>query len=241
MITINYGRLGLRAGDRVLDVGCGQGRHTYEALRRGASVVSLDLDRGAVKETAYMSRQLHDGGTVGTSESGVHGDANHLPFADASFDRVICSETLEHVPTDETAIAELRRVLRPGGRLAISVPRYFPERVCWTLSDEYHNTPGGHVRIYRADELTDRCEEAGLTAVGRHHAHALHSPYWWIRCAVGAPEEARLSRWYQRLLEWDLMNAPTAVGRLERLLDPVLGKSVVLYFDRHAGTARAAA
>ena len=56
------------------------------------------------------------------------------------------------------------RVLKPGGSLAITVPRWLPERVCWALSDEYHANEGGHIRIYRADELRDKI--ARRTACG---------------------------------------------------------------------------
>lgn len=193
----------------------------------------MDLDRDAVRTTQQTLHAMHlDAGGEGPSYLATTGDVTRLPLAGESIDRVICSETLEHVPLDSAAIAELVRVLRPGGRLAVSVPRRLPERVCWALSREYHEVAGGHVRIYRASELVRRFARAGLRMAGRHHAHALHSPYWWLRCALGDPEQARLSRWYQRMLEWDIMHAPTPLGRIERALDPLLGKSVVLYFDK---------
>ena len=69
---------------------------------------------------------------------------------------MIASEILEHVPADDAAIAELVRVLKPGGALAVTVPRWLPERICWALSDDYHANEGGHIRIYRADELRDK-------------------------------------------------------------------------------------
>ncbi|MDP6606695.1 MAG: methyltransferase domain-containing protein [Dehalococcoidia bacterium] len=234
MLTLDYDRLGLRPGERVLDIGCGEGRHSFEAYRRGASlVVALDLDAGAVTSTARMLRTMRAEGEAGRQAAAVNGDANRLPFPDAAFDRVICSETLEHIDSDRVAIAELARVLRPGGRVGISVPRRFPEQVCWALSREYRETPGGHVRIYRASQLERAVAATGLTSVGRHHAHALHSPYWWVRCVLGAPEDgAWLSRQYERLLVWDIEHAPTSLSTAERLLNPLLGKSVVLYFDR---------
>src|SRR5947209_5469031 len=83
----------------------------------------------------------------------VGGDATAMPFDDGSFDRVIAAEVLEHVPADQRALAEIARVLRPGGMLAVTVPAWLPERICWRLSDDYHNTPGGHVRIYTRPEL----------------------------------------------------------------------------------------
>ena len=66
---------------------------------------------------------------------------------------MICSEVLEHVDSPQKSIEELIRVLRPGGILALSVPRYLPELICWKLSKEYSKTPGGHVRIFRHNQL----------------------------------------------------------------------------------------
>ena len=82
-------------------------------------------------------------------------------------------------------MAELARVLCPGGTMAVTVPRCGPEFVNWALSDEYHNVPGGHVRIYRQSQLRGRLESTGLRFTGSHHAHGLHAPYWWLRCLVG--------------------------------------------------------
>ena len=77
---------------------------------------------------------------------------------------VIASEVLEHIPDDGAAFAELARVLRPGGTLAVTVPAWLPERICWALSDEYHApfVEGGHVRIYNERELRAKLRAAGL-------------------------------------------------------------------------------
>ncbi len=234
MLTLDYQRLGLCPGERVLDIGCGEGRHAFEAYRRGAAlVVALDLDSRALGLTRNMLWVMQGSGEGQGAFLIVKGDARFLPLPDDAFHRVICAETLEHIPSDHIAMAELARVLRPGGRLAVTVPRYFPERVCWALSKAYRQAPGGHVRIYRASQLVRSFEAVGLRFRGRHHAHALHTPYWWLRCLLGAPEDgARLPRWYHRLLVWDIEHAPTPLGALERLLNPFLGKSVILYFDK---------
>src|SRR5581483_859007 len=126
-------------------------------------------------------------GAVGTP---VNGDAVHLPFPDGAFDRIIAAEVLEHIPPDAAAMSELARVLRPGGTMAVTVPRFGPELLNWALSDEYHNTPGGHVRIYRRSALEARLTAAGLRVTGHHHAHGLHSPYWWLRCAIGLQNDS---------------------------------------------------
>jgi ubiquinone/menaquinone biosynthesis C-methylase UbiE len=74
-------------------------------------------------------------------------DVTKLPFAGGIFDVVICSEVLEHIEDNQTAVAELVRVLKPGGDLVVTVPRFWPERICWAISQAYQREPGGHIRI----------------------------------------------------------------------------------------------
>jgi SAM-dependent methyltransferase len=168
----------------------------------------------------------------------VQGDALALPFGDGSFDRIIASEVLEHIPADEVAMAELARVLRPGGTMAVTVPRAGPEFVNWALSDEYHSVPGGHVRIYRRAELVKRLEGTGLRAVGHHHAHGLHAPYWWLKCLVGTTNDTHPAvSAYHRLLVWDIEKAPRVTRCTERLLNPLVGKSLVVYLVKPDGVA----
>jgi SAM-dependent methyltransferase len=245
VLTVDFTRLRIRPGTRVLDIGCGNGRHAFEALRRGAQVTATDLDDAALAEVEAMGEAMRFAGEVagGGSLRTVCADARCLPFGDGEFDVVIAAEVLEHIHEDVVAIAELRRVLRPGGRLAVTVPRWWPERVCWALSREYHEVAGGHVRIYRRRQLAERLRGSGLVlAPPHHHAHALHSPYWWLRCALGmSREQATAARLYHRFLVYDLMRRPRWSRNLERALNPVLGKSVVLYARRPdqavAGTA----
>jgi SAM-dependent methyltransferase len=153
-----------------------------------------------------------------------------MPFCDNAFDRVIAAEVLEHVLDDQRAMHELARVLRPGGLAAITVPAFFPERVCWALSAEYHEVPGGHVRIYTRVELEAKLARAGLEPRWHHHAHGLHSPFWWLKCAVGVGKDDHpLAAAYHRMLVWDIMKRPAVTRLAERALNPVIGKSLVVY------------
>ena len=174
MLTVRYDQLGLRAGDRLLDLGCGGGRHAFEALRRGAVVTALDLDDTELKDVAILFAAMTEAGEAGAGASGT--------------------------------------------------------LVNWALSDEYHNVPGGHIRIYRRGVLASRMADAGLEVTGWHHAHALHSPYWWLKCAVGTTNaDHPLVKAYHRLLVWDIEKATPFTRVPDQLLNPVLGKSLIVY------------
>jgi hypothetical protein len=123
--------------------------------------------------------------------------------------------------------------------MAVTVPTRWPERVCWALDHHYHDTPGGHIRIYRQRDLEDKLEAAGLWLRGSHHAHALHSPYWWLKCAVGVHDDDHpLAGAYHRLLVWDIMRKPAITRVADRALNPLIGKSLVVYATKPAGVSR---
>lgn len=240
MLTVDFDRLGVTDGTRLLDMGCGGGRHAFEAWRRGATVVAFDYSEAELKEVRGILGGMLSAGELPHGERGgaVNGDALRLPFPDATFDAVIGSEVLEHLWDDEGAIRELVRVLKPGARMAVTVPTRWPERVCWALDHRYHDVPGGHVRIYRQHELERKLEAAGTWLRGSHHAHSLHSPYWWLQCATdvhppgGAADRHWTVRKYHDFLAWQITEQPQWVNTLERVLNPVLGKSLVVYVQK---------
>ena len=240
MLTVDFQRLGLQPGDRVIDMGCGAGRHAYEMYRRGADVVAFDQDGDELAGVLELFGAMKEAGEVpdGAEADIKEGDALALPFADGEFDRVVASEVLEHIPADEQAIAELVRVLRPGGTMAVTVPRWLPEKICWALSDAYHEVEGGHVRIYTGAELVGKLERSGMVLEGKDHAHGLHAPYWWLKCAVGVDNTTHpLVRAYHHVLVWDIMRtAPwsTLTRAAEKALNPLVGKSMVLYLRKPA-------
>ncbi|MGB8388857.1 class I SAM-dependent methyltransferase [Mycobacterium sp.] len=239
MLTVDFDRLGIGPSSKVIDVGCGAGRHAFEAYRRGADIVAFDRDASELRSVETILRAMAEAGEAPAAASAkvVIGDALNLPYADETFDCVIASEVLEHIPEDDVAIAELVRVLKVGGTLVVSVPRWLPERVCWLLSDEYHSNEGGHVRIYRASELRHKIAGGGMELTHAHHAHALHSPFWWLKCAVGVSNADHPAvAAYHKLLVWDLMRRPKVTQLAELVLNPLVGKSVAMYFAKLRAT-----
>ena len=239
MITVDFNRLDMAPGKKILDMGCGEGRHTARAseypgtLCVGADHCHADL------VTAREKILLHHSLLAPEQPAGrwtLHrADITRMPYHDHAFHTVICSEVLEHIPAHNRAVKELVRILRPGGTLVVTVPRQWPERLCWKLCRQYGygNSPGGHIRIYRAGPLIRKITGQGMTLTHHHHAHALHTPYWWIKCLEGLEVRPHgLSTLYHRLLVWDLMEKPAITRMMDRLLNPIMGKSLVLYFQR---------
>lgn len=231
MLTVEFDRLELGQGKRILDAGCGSGRHICEAFRlQGPLVVGMDLKIEECMRTKAMLT-LMDKGEDGWSVA--QADLANLPFKDASFDIVICSEVLEHINDYSSVINELTRVLKDGGEMVVTVPRFLPEAVCWLLSKPYRSEPGGHVRIFRRGELRMSLEKAGLKCRRISYRHALHSPYWWIRCLAGHKnEDTVLVKYYRMFLEWDIRNHHPLIAVIEGLLNPLIGKSIVFYLTK---------
>jgi len=158
--------LALSDGDRVLDCGCGYGFYTLLMSKlRTMTVVGFD---GAVD-------RLQVGQRYAEKAHFTAGDGKVLPFLDNSFDKILLSEVLEHIPDQQSALLELKRILRPGGVLAISVPHsnyplwWDPVNWIWTRlggKPFTHTKFGGiwenHVRLYTPDELVDQVERAGF-------------------------------------------------------------------------------
>lgn len=231
MLTVDYDLLAIREGERVLDVGCGEGRHTSQACKETrCTVCALDIDQTSVAKTNYVLHLMDQEQQSRANWMVLRGDALRLPFKDTHFDKVICAEVLEHVPDDQQTVRELTRVLKDGGTLAISVPTYFSEAIYWKLSPAYRHQPGGHVRKYRFPELISLLRQNDLRVFATRRKHALHFGYWLLRCLFGINQkEARVPALYYRFLVWDIMTKTRPVRLIENLLNPLVAKSVVLY------------
>jgi ubiquinone/menaquinone biosynthesis C-methylase UbiE len=237
MITIRFEYLPQPPDCRVLDIGCGSGRHAaavYEYWQThvvGADPNLDDLHQAAERLRLHERLGAHRGGCWSLAAA----DITALPFAANFFDLVICSEVLEHIADDKRAIEEIVRILKPGCNLVVSVPRRWPETLCWALSRSYRNTLGGHIRIYSRKRLIRLFRSRNMIYWHTHFAHSLHTPYWWLKCLLGLEKDNVLPvKLYHRFLTWDLLSKPKLTRLLDKLLNPLLGKSVVLYFRKPA-------
>jgi SAM-dependent methyltransferase len=235
LLTVDLERLKIRPGDRVLDAGCGEGRHCFGALERGARVVGLDLDRPSLEAGARPLRNR--AGELDSLGAMLQGNTFHLPFQDASFDRVICSEVMEHVHDFRGAARELARVTRPGGTLAVTIPTATSEHLYLRLGDDYFESPGGHIRIFRPRTLAEGLASAGFATVGVGFAHGFHTPYWVLRSVMGLPraDTSLLVRGYRQFLI--RATASRFLERVEDVLNRICPKSVILYAERRGAAA----
>ncbi len=230
LLTVDLERLRVRPGEKVLDAGCGEGRHCFGALERGAHVIGLDLDVASLRANAGSLRQR--AAECGSMGEMIHGNTFQLPFADAAFDKVICSEVMEHVHDYRGAARELARVTKPGGCVAVTIPTATSENLYLRVGDDYFESPGGHIRIFRPRQLALGLAEAGLATTGVGFAHAFHTPYWVLRSIAGLPraDENPLVQLYRRFL----LRATQSrfLTRLEGTLNYCFPKSLILYAEK---------
>ncbi len=231
MLTVDFNLLGIEDGECILDLGCGEGRHTWVACKqKQCQIIGLDLDKTSLDKGRLVLWQLDEQGETKGEWLLTRGSILKLPFKDNTFDKIICSEVLEHIPNDNQGIKEIVRVLKDDGLLAVSVPSYLPEAICWKLSEEYHNQPGGHIRIYKSKELLSKLQQGNLDIYAVRHKHALHSFYWISKCLFGASnDKARLPSLYHKFLVWDLKTNTRPVKLLDDMLNNIFAKSIVFY------------
>ena len=191
VLTVDYDRLGLRAGRPPARPRL---RRRPPRLRGAAGAAPRGglrpRRRPSCKDVPRLLGAMAGAGEVGRrARRPARSTATplRLPFPDGAFDRVIASEVLEHIPDDRAAIAELARVLRPGGTLAVTVPAGCPSGSagrCPTTT-----TPPSSPAATSASTPSRAAGEAARAPAcapgGAHHAHALHSPYWWLSARSG--------------------------------------------------------
>jgi SAM-dependent methyltransferase len=230
LTSIDLDLLRLSPGDHVIDIGCGTGRHIVEMSRRPCYVVGVDRDPDELLfSKGYLYCLICDG-DMRAKANLLLGEGDRLPFVDASFDRVVCTEVLEHVPDDGLVARELARVLRPGGTMAVSVPDHLVEAVCWRLTSLRGAPIRDHVRIYDRRRISALLRSEGLIPYASRCRHSLESLYWLLLFARGRRNSRGSAfAFYEEFIERKTMEGSAALRWMERVGDRVLPKSLVVY------------
>ena len=146
-------------GDRVLDLGCGAGRFVAAAREAGGDVVGVDIAEAALER----ARQVAPG-----ADLRLLGADGSVPLGHGEVDLVWCSEVLEHVPDTVGLLTEIRRVLRSGGRLLLTVPDHGRLRrtlIALARYESHYDPLGQHLRFYSRRSLTVALDATGFTDV----------------------------------------------------------------------------
>ena len=233
MLTFNFKKHEINQKGVMLDVGCGEGRHIFGIMQDYPLMkcIGLDMDKESLEKAEEGYEYFKS-----ISEAGARflkGSAYSLPFPDESIDLIVCSEVLEHLHEYNDAVKEIHRVLKPGGKFYASVPATWPEKICWKLSKEYQNQPGGHLRIFSQSGLISEIKESGFKFLSSEKFHSIHSPYWWLRCFFWNTQDKNfLVNLYKKMLERHILKKPFFINLLDKALNPIMGKSFAMYFKK---------
>lgn len=233
MLTFNFKKYNLNHNGSMLDVGCGEGRHIFGVMQEYPMMkcIGLDMDDDSLKKAEEGYSYFESISEVGAEF--IKGSAYSLPFPDNTFDLIVCSEVLEHLHEYHDAVIEINRVLKPGGKFFASVPAFWPEKICWYLSKEYQNQPGGHLRIFDQKKLIHEIESLGFLFLSSEKFHSIHSPYWWLRCFFWKSQEKNLLvKVYKKILERHILKKPRIIDNIDKLMNPIMGKSFSMYFKK---------
>lgn len=231
MLTFDFNRVNINPEGTMLDLGCGEGRHIFGVMEKFPDLKCIGLDPHIESlDKAFEGLKFLES-ISNTKTNFLSGSAYSLPFSDDSFDLVVCSEVLEHLHDYKDAIKEINRVLKPGGQFLASVPAEFPEKICWLLSEAYQNQPGGHLRIFKKNELIKEVAQHNFSFESSQRFHSIHSAYWWLRCLFWKSQESNIIiKGYKKILERHILKKPFFLDLIDRIFNPILGKSIAFYF-----------
>jgi len=229
--SIDPALLDIGPDDRVIDLGCGTGRHVLELSKIPSNIIGADLSRDDIRAGRYLLEIMRRRGEVRGRVHWLQTAGERLPFKDGAFNRVICTETLEHVADDTVLARELARVLAPGGILAVSVPDEYSEKIFWALSQNYRTHAGGHVRIYRRPEIVNLMRHAGLHPYAVRYRHSLETVYWLSHIAFWSDwgKQGPITRAFRKVLDSQRARGSKIVTALDDLGNRALPKSIVVY------------
>lgn len=163
---------GLRPQARVLDVGCGRGVLLGALADRGFEVHGFEISETAAagadpRATIRIAERLSD-----------------ADYPSGYFDQVILWHVLEHLPDPRETVAEIHRILRPGGRIVVAVPNFSSWQARWAGAAWFHLDPPRHLFHFPAKALRQLLLQGGFDCLGEHHFSLRQNPFGWLQSAM---------------------------------------------------------
>jgi SAM-dependent methyltransferase len=216
----------------IIDIGCGRGELVSQLGSGGHDAVGLDIagDLLQLARTGSPTTRL------------VNGDAEQLPFADGSADRVSFIEVLEHVDDPRSVVSEGCRVLRPGGVIVAAVPTGYTERLFSRLHPSYMEN-ATHVRIFSEKDVYKLLSDCGLRVLMVETKNLYWAVFWLVHSVLRTNADHTgtvthrpgVGRWLRRVFHLLESTAPTRFAI--QFLEKRVGKSWYFYATKEAGVA----
>jgi len=206
-------------GNVLADIGCGSGDHAYFCAAMGAQVILADMDPAALAQASALLARLQPAPRFETRLT----DGATLPIADATADRVICTEVIEHVDDPALLMQELVRIGRPDALYLLSCPDPQAEAIFKRIAHPMHFERPNHIRILGREEFATIVVDAGLV-IEHRLSRGFYNMLWWVLfwgCpSLGADmRHPLLDSWANT---WSLLldqpNGPTIKNALDDLL-----------------------
>ncbi len=161
---------------RVLDLGCGPGWAVVEAAGQGAEAFGADVSISLLQQAVSNTQNAK----VTKQPCFLMAGSDAVPFLDASFDLIICTELIEHTFKTAETLSEINRLLKPGGQCIFSFPVKWVENLICFFEPSFMKY-SGHVRQFSLGEMKNILKEHGLTVVKTHRKYFEWSLYWLFK------------------------------------------------------------
>jgi ubiquinone/menaquinone biosynthesis C-methylase UbiE len=221
-------------GMRVVDVGCGVGQYSNFCARLGAEVTALDIQEDKL---ASLGANLPE--SVPGSIKGIVSDCDPIPLPDNFADLVVCTEVLEHVPSPQGLCAEMLRIVKPGGKLVISVPDDRSEQLIKEVAAPSYFEEPNHIRIFSRDSFTRLILESGMEIERTEATGAFWSMFFLFKWATALPGESLIDDVHPVTQAWaetwhELLKLPDS-DSIVRAMNDALPKSQFIIARKQNG------
>lgn len=181
MVTVDPIDRVLTGSTAVIDIGAGRGSLVRDVGSPSRMVVGIEPDASLSNQAAI---------TIGSTPNAFlcRADGLTLPFVTGAFDAALMIEVLEHIPDPGGVLDEVRRVLRPGGRLCVAVPTWYTERILNRLHPRYSQN-AAHVNVFRPEELREALARRGLEVIHMETRNLAPAIAWLVHGLLRTPAD----------------------------------------------------